>query len=73
MDDVSVRTALLVAKVAESHGVLQPGDWPDVAVSLLLEGIEDPEIAELAGPSRRVSGTGSQFPARMSQRILSPG
>ncbi|QXV56608.1 DUF4034 domain-containing protein [Amycolatopsis sp. TNS106] len=56
MDDVSVRTALLVAKVAESHGVLQPGDWPDVAVSLLLEGIEDPEIAELAGLSRRVSG-----------------
>ncbi|MFF1614350.1 DUF6355 family natural product biosynthesis protein [Amycolatopsis sp. NPDC058278] len=49
MDNASLRTALLVARAAESLGCLQPGDWPDVAVSLLLEGPEDPAIAELAG------------------------
>jgi hypothetical protein len=56
VDDALLRTALLVARVAESHGCLQPGDWPDVAVSLLLEGVENPEIAELAGLSRRANG-----------------
>ncbi|WP_410621298.1 hypothetical protein [Amycolatopsis sp. cmx-8-4] len=56
MDDASLRTALLVARVAESHGCLQPGDWPDVAVSLVLEGNEDPEIAELAGLSPGANG-----------------
>ncbi|MGW4523719.1 hypothetical protein [Amycolatopsis sp. NPDC004378] len=56
MDDASTRTALLVARAAESRGCLQPGDWPDVAVSLLLEGNEDPEIAELAGLNRRANG-----------------
>lgn len=56
MDDASLRTALLVARVAEAHGFLQPGDWPDVAVSLLLEGNEDPEVAELAGLSPRANG-----------------
>ncbi|WP_326943221.1 hypothetical protein OG439_24540 [Amycolatopsis sp. NBC_01307] len=56
MDDASVRTALLVARTAESRGCLRPGDWPDVAVSLLLEGAEDPAIAELAGLSRQANG-----------------
>ncbi|SEF37517.1 hypothetical protein SAMN05421837_11477 [Amycolatopsis pretoriensis] len=45
-----------MAKAAEFCGLLKPGDWPDVAVSLLLEGNDDPEIAELAGLSRRASG-----------------
>ncbi|GLY43371.1 hypothetical protein Amsp01_093940 [Amycolatopsis sp. NBRC 101858] len=56
MDDASVRTALLVARTAESRGFLRPGDWPDVAVSLLLEGAEDPAIAELAGLNRQANG-----------------
>jgi hypothetical protein len=56
VDDASLRTTLLVARAAESHGCLEPGDWPDVAVSLLMEGNDDPEIAELAGLSRRASG-----------------
>ncbi|WP_370971096.1 hypothetical protein [Amycolatopsis sp. cg9] len=55
-DDPSLRTALLVARVAESRGCLHPGDWPDVAVGLLLEGAEDPAIAEPAGLSRRANG-----------------
>ncbi|WP_410594239.1 hypothetical protein [Amycolatopsis sp. lyj-23] len=56
MDDAALRTTFLVARAAESRGCLEPGDWPAVAVSLLLEGNEDPEIAELAGLSRRASG-----------------
>ncbi|MCR6483215.1 hypothetical protein M8542_10345 [Amycolatopsis sp. OK19-0408] len=56
MDDASLRTTFLVARAAESCGCLEPGDWPDVAVSLLMEGNDDPEIAELAGLSRRASG-----------------
>jgi hypothetical protein len=56
VDDASSRTALLVARAAESRGCLQPGDWPNVAVSLLLEGAEDPAIAQLAGLSRRANG-----------------
>ncbi|WP_410625713.1 hypothetical protein [Amycolatopsis sp. cmx-8-4] len=49
MDDASVRMAFLVARAAERCGCFEPGDWPDVAASLLWEGDEDPEIAELAG------------------------
>jgi hypothetical protein len=56
VDDASLRTALLAARAAESVGYLQPGDWPDVAVSLLLEGSEDPAIAELAGLNQRANG-----------------
>lgn len=56
MDNASLRTALLVARAAESLGCLQPGDWPDVAVSLLLEGSEDLAIAELAGLNQRANG-----------------
>jgi hypothetical protein len=77
---------LSVAKAAERCGCFEPGDWPDVAVGMLLEGNEDPEIAELAGLGRRVkggtpnrwwppcaSGTGYQPPARASRRISWPG
>ncbi|EOD70591.1 hypothetical protein [Amycolatopsis vancoresmycina] len=56
MDDAALRTTFLVARATESRGCLEPGDWPDVAVSLLLEGNDDPEIAELAGLSRRAGG-----------------
>ena len=56
MDDASVRVALSVARAAEQCGCFEPGDWPDVAVGMLLEGNEDPEIAELAGLSRQASG-----------------
>lgn len=48
--------ALSVARAAERCGCLEPGDWPDVAVGMLLEGNEDLEIAELAALSRRVNG-----------------
>jgi hypothetical protein len=48
--------ALSVARAAEYCGCFEPGDWPDVAVSMLLEGSEDAEIAELAGLSRQVNG-----------------
>lgn len=51
-----MRLALSVARAAERLGCLKPGDWPDVAVGMLLEGNEDPEIAELAGLSRHVNG-----------------
>ncbi|MEV6873026.1 hypothetical protein [Amycolatopsis sp. NPDC051128] len=56
MDDASWRIALSVARAAEHCGCLEPSDWPDVAVSMLLEGNEDPEIAELAGLSRQATG-----------------
>lgn len=56
MDDASVRMALSVARAAGYCGCFEPGDWPEVAVSMLLEGNEDPEIAELAGLSRQASG-----------------
>lgn len=45
-----------MARAAESRGCLEPGDWPDVAVSLLMEDNDDPEIVELAGLSRRAGG-----------------
>ncbi len=48
--------ALSVSRAAERCGCLEPGDWPDVAVGMLLEGNEDPEIAELAGLNRQVNG-----------------
>jgi hypothetical protein len=56
VDDRSVRVALSVARAAERCGFLDPGDWPDVAVGMLLAGNEDPEIAELAGLSGAASG-----------------
>ncbi|KFU80312.1 hypothetical protein BB31_15930 [Amycolatopsis lurida NRRL 2430] len=51
-----MRVALSVARAAERHSRLAPGDWPAVAVGMLVEGNEDPEVAELAGASRQVSG-----------------
>lgn len=56
MDDASVRMVLSVARAAELCGCVGPGDWPNVAVGMLLEGNEDPEIAELAGLGRQASG-----------------
>lgn len=56
MENALVRSALSVARAAERCGCLKPGDWPDVAVGMLLEGNEDPEIAELAGLGRQVNG-----------------
>ncbi|WP_157495290.1 hypothetical protein [Kutzneria sp. 744] len=56
MDVGSVRMALLVARAAERCSCLKPGDWPDVAVGMLLAGNEDPEIAALAGLSGSVTG-----------------
>lgn len=34
---------------------LSAGDWPGLAVALLFEAVEDPEVAELAAFDRRVS------------------
>ncbi|AUI60044.1 hypothetical protein B1H26_35515 [Amycolatopsis sp. BJA-103] len=48
--------ALSVAMAAQRHGYLASGQWPDVAVALLLEGNEDPEIAELAGLNGQSTG-----------------
>jgi hypothetical protein len=36
--------------------ILGVPDWPDLAVELLLAGIDDPEVAELAGLPAGVSG-----------------
>lgn len=36
-------------------GCLGPGAWPDLALALLLEDVEDPEVAELAGYDQQVS------------------
>jgi len=55
MDPAELDEALRIARAAERMGYLSSGDWPDVAVALLLEGAEDPEIAELAGFDKSVS------------------
>lgn len=36
-------------------GQLSSGDWPGFAVALLVEAVDDPEVAELAAFGRRVS------------------
>ena len=36
-------------------GWLRSGDWPNLAVALLLEVVEDPEVAELTGFDGQVS------------------
>ena len=56
MDDGALATALAVARSAERLSEWRPRDWPDLAVELLLEGIDDPEIAELAGLPASVTG-----------------
>ena len=56
MDDEALATALAVARSAEQVSDWRPRDWPDLAVELLLAGIDDLEIAELAGLSASVTG-----------------
>jgi hypothetical protein len=56
VDSVALGETLRLARAAERLGCLTPSDWPDVAVALLLEGVEDAEVAELAGLDRQVSG-----------------
>ena len=54
--DDAVKTALAVARSAERCSCWAAHDWPDLAVELLLEGTDDPEIAELAGQPASTTG-----------------
>lgn len=56
MKDEQLQTALMVARAAERCGLWQSGDWPGLAVELLLADFHDPEVAELAGLPRSVTG-----------------
>jgi hypothetical protein len=56
VDDEALATALAVARSAELLSDWRPRDWPDLAVELLLAGIDDLEIAELAGLPASVTG-----------------
>jgi hypothetical protein len=56
VDDEALATALAVARSAELLSHWRPRDWPDLAVELLLAGIDDPEVAELAGLPESVTG-----------------
>ena len=56
MDDQVLATALAVARSAELLSGWRPRDWTDLAVELLLAGIDDLEIAELAGLPASVTG-----------------
>ena len=56
MDDQALATALAVARSAERVSDWRPRDWPDLAVELLLAGVDDLEIAELAGLPADVTG-----------------
>lgn len=56
MDDEALATALAVARSAERVSDWRPRDWPDFAVELLLAGIDELEIAELAGLPTSVTG-----------------
>jgi hypothetical protein len=56
VDDEALATALAVARSAERLSDWKPRDWPDLAVELLLAGIDDVEIAELAGLPASVTG-----------------
>ncbi len=56
MDDEALATALAVARSAERLSGWRPRDWPDLAVELLLAGIDDLAIAELAGLPASVTG-----------------
>jgi hypothetical protein len=55
VDAAALWETLRVARAAERMKFLRPADWPDLAVALLLEDVEDPEIAELAGFDASVS------------------
>jgi hypothetical protein len=54
--DETLATALAAARSAERLSRWRPRDWPGLAVELLLAGIDDPEIAELAGLPESVTG-----------------
>jgi hypothetical protein len=56
VDDEALATALAVARSAERVSDWRPRDWPDPAVELLLAGIDELEIAELAGRPASVTG-----------------
>ena len=56
MDQEALATALGVARSAELLSNWRPRDWPALAVELLLAGIDDLEVAELAGLSASVTG-----------------
>ena len=55
VDAVALNETLRIARAAEHLGRLAPGDWPNLSVALLLEDVEDSEVAELAGFDQRVS------------------
>lgn len=55
MDAAALKETFRLAKAAEHLGCLRSGDWPNLAVALLLEDVEDPEVAELAGFDEHVS------------------
>jgi len=56
VDQEALATALGVARSAELLSNWRPRDWPALAVELLLAGIDDLEVAELAGLSASVTG-----------------
>ena len=56
VDAVALKETLRIAQAAERLGCLASGEWPDLAVALLLEDVEDPEIAELAALDPHASG-----------------
>lgn len=45
----------MIARAAERMRKLGSGDWPALAVALLVEGVDDPEVAELAGFDEHVN------------------
>lgn len=55
VDVAALRQTLQIARAAECRGHFLSGDWVDLAVALLVGGVEDPEVAELAGFDQRVS------------------
>lgn len=56
MDEEALATVLAVVRSAELLSDWRPRDWPDLAVELLLTGIDDLEIAELADLPASVTG-----------------
>jgi hypothetical protein len=56
VDHETQRTALTIARSAERWPHWQPGDWPGLAVEMLVAGSGDDEIAELAGLPSTVTG-----------------
>jgi hypothetical protein len=56
VDDEALATALAVTRSAERLSDWRPRNWPDLAVELLLAGIDELEIAELAGLPASITG-----------------